>query len=359
MSTQPPGISPPPLKRARVSLPLTSSSVEPPSIGKKISHDAAVLRLFSWNINGITPFLSAETPRITNYFSSASTKLDKGSGRFPTASLRDCLRRWEWPHVVCLQEVKIASSDLKTQAAVRRSVNTLLDGEVDEDITRPLYDACFCLPQDKHNATGFGGKMYGVCTLVKRGFKDTNFKTVQWDLEGRVLIYEIPSLQVAAINVYAVNGTDYDYRDSKTGKVIGTRHSRKREFHTLLADEVRKYELNGWLVVLAGDINVSRTKNDSFPQLRMGEEHVRNRVDFEEKFMVQLGMFDTYRFSNNETRKYTYRPPNKPWGAGGDRVDMILATRGLECRISKADILDTETERGPSDHVPHFVELNI
>lgn len=163
------------------------------------------------------------------------------------------------------------------------------------------------------------------------------------------------------VNVYAVNGTTNDYRDPATGKVVGDRHDRKRIFHSLLRDEVRRYEDKGWDVVVAGDINISRSHIDSFPQLRMGEEHVWNRVDFEEKFMKDLNMLDTFRLLHGQQRKFTYRPRNKPWGAGGDRVDMILVTKGLGAhgRIREAGILDSEEERGPSDHVPLFVGLDL
>ena len=159
------------------------------------------------------------------------------------------------------------------------------------------------------------------------------------------------------INVYAVNGTTYDNRDPSTGKVVGTRHDRKRRFHSLLRNEVDQYENQGWNVVLAGDMNISRTKIDSFPQLRMGEEHVRNRADFEGKFITDLEMIDTFRVMRGEERKFTYRPTGKPWGTGGDRVDMILVSKGLKDYVEDADILDSEEERGPSDHVPLFVEV--
>ena len=199
--------------------------------------------------------------------------------------------------------------------------------------------------------------MYGVCTLVRRDVKDVAVKRGNWDLEGRVLLAEIPSLGTVVINVYAVNGTTNDYRDPETGKVVGNRHDRKRAFHSLLAKEVEGYENKGWSVVVAGDINISRTKIDSFPKLRLGEDHVKNRVDFERKFVAELGMIDTFRVVHGEERKYTYRPRNKPWGAGGDRVDMVLVTMGLKKLVKDADILDNEDERGPSDHVPLFVQL--
>lgn len=263
--------------------------------------------------------------------------------------------------MLCLQEVKIAPNDTKTQASVRRVVNTPLDSNDENDSNRHLYDTHSCLPRDRHNATGFGGKVYGVCTLIRHDVPEPVTKTVEWDLEGRVLLVEIPTWRVMVVNVYAVNGTTNDYRDPATGKVVGDRHDRKRIFHSHLRDEVRRYEDKGWDVVVAGDINISRSHIDSFPQLRMGEEHVKNRADFEEKFIKDLGMLDTFRLVHGQQRKFTYRPRNKPWGAGGDRVDMILVTKrlGAQGRVREAGILDSEEERGPSDHVPLFVGLDI
>ncbi len=226
--------------------------------------------------------------------------------------------------------------------------------------TSHCYDADFCLPRDRYNATGFGGRVYGVCTLIRQDIApDAKIKTVDWDLEGRVQIVELPSSGLVLFNIYAVNGTTNDYRDSDTGKVIGNRHDRKKAFHSLLANHVRHYEQNGWHVIIAGDINISRTSIDSFPQLRMGADHVANRADFEEKFIKGLGMLDTFRLLHGERRKYSYRPRIKPWGAGGDRVDMILATKGLKEAVKGADVLDSELERGPSDHVPLFLEIQV
>ena len=115
--------------------------------------------------------------------------------------------------------------------------------------------------------------------------------------------------------------------------------------------------------MVIGDINISRTAIDSFPQLRMGKEHVENRADFEKKFMRGreeggLGMCDTFRHDRGDEKKYSYRPTNKPWGDGGDRVDMGLVTHRLVGRVEGADILDEETERGTSDHVPLYLGLS-
>ena len=109
-------------------------------------------------------------------------------------------------------------------------------------------------------------------------------------------------------------------------------------------------------------MNVARTENDSYPALRMGEEHVVNRADFEEKIISGAGMTDVWRMRwGEEGRKFTYRPRRKGrgWGSGGDRVDMVLVGRGLEGTVRGCDILDCEEERGGSDHVPLWVEVEV
>ncbi len=192
-------------------------------------------------------------------------------------------------------------------------------------------------------------------------------RIVQWDREGRVLLLEIPELKTVVVNVYAVNGTGNEYRDPETGVVSGDRHGRKRVFQERLRDEVRGFEVRGfeeeggWDVVVVGDLNVAREGLDSYPQLRGGREHVASRKHFEELFVRGLGMGDTFRAVRGLERKFTYRPRDRPWGDGGDRVDLILASKGLMARgrVRGADILDCEEQRGPSDHVPLFVEIGV
>ncbi|KAL8929026.1 MAG: hypothetical protein Q9208_001469 [Pyrenodesmia sp. 3 TL-2023] len=366
MPSRSPSLSPPPLKRRRITPPEAlsvppprTSRIQPPS--QTLATRSTNLRIYSWNINGIAPYLDTQRP-ITTFFSAPhiSRKSDPAPS-FPP--LRSCLHRWSFPHIIGLQEVKIAPSDNSSQASLRRTINTpLSDNDPIADPSR-LYNAHFCLPQDKYNATGFGGKVYGVCTLIRRDIAaSSNTRTVEWDVEGRVLITELPSLGVVVFNVYAVNGTTNPYRDPSSGKVVGDRHSRKRVFHIELRDECDGYEEQGWQVLVAGDLNISQTPLDSFPGLRMGKEHVRNREHFRECFIRGkeqggLGMRDTFREVKGEERKYSYRPRGRVWGEGMDRVDMILATRGLKLR--DANILDEGLERGRSDHVPLWVEVEV
>lgn len=443
-----PSLSPPPLKRRRISPPQLppqslsqSSSSPPPRIDASKERvclappDLQRLRILSWNINGIDAFLptrSRDQKAITSFFptgrTSKTSSRDHKTHSDETAtvpSLRRCLRRWHYPHIVCLQEVKIARSDRKTQDAVREIVNPTLRSNHSEnqlsddeqsgceapeyaveggDGSGPGYDVYFSLSRDKHNARGLrgNGKVYGVCTLVRQDIvcvlqtgtatpeqqlqeQEATTKEVDWDLEGRVLVtllaysrqnsITIPSRRksLAVFNVYAVNGTTNPHRDSSTGTIIGDRHAQKRRFHTLLASTIKDYQEQGYQVVIAGDLNVSRTPLDSYPSLRLGTEHVRNRADFEEKFMEQgLGMVDSFRHIHGLEKRYSYRPPSRPWGAGMDRVDLILcsntmgSSEGLdgsagswkEWRLIDADILDAVEERGPSDHVPLFVDVS-
>lgn len=356
-------ISPPPLKRRRlssISALDVRPTVSPPSNDAAVSTSDTVctvskdLRIYSWNVNGIQPFLPSTTPPITNFLTTSS----KARPPSTQPSLRASFRRWQWPHVVFLQEVKIAPNDNKTPRLLRRVINTPECGEDPPTPMTRLYDTHLCLPRDKYNAIGFGGKVYGVCTFIRQDIaSEAVVKTVDWDLEGRVQVIELPNSALTLFNIYAVNGTLNDYRDPNSGKVIGTRHDRKKAFHSHLANEVSMYEDKGWKVIIAGDLNISRTPIDSFPQLRMASEHVANRADFEGKLISKLGMLDTFRLIHGEKRKFSYRPRNKPWGAGGDRVDLMLASKGLREAVKEADVLDTELERGPSDHVPLLVAI--
>ncbi|KAL8703365.1 MAG: hypothetical protein Q9201_003450 [Fulgogasparrea decipioides] len=367
MSTRTTSLSPPPLKRRRISPPKASSPTSPrPSTIPKISQPETTthsrstsLRIYSWNINGIAPYLNQQRS-ITSFFPTTSAT-PKSTTRPSSLSLRACFRRWAFPHIVCLQEVKIAPQDTSSQTSVRRVVNDPLSDDDDTTAVHRLYDAHFNLPRDKHNATGFGGKVYGVCMLVRRDIATAlKVRIPDWDLEGRVQILELPKHALVVLGVYAVNGTTNPYRDPATGKVVGDRHMRKRRFHEELRHECARYEDHGWNVIIAGDINISQTPLDSYPQLRMGRDHVLNRTHFRDCFIKGkeeggLGMRDSFREIRGEERKFSYRPRERAWGEGMDRVDLVLVSQGV--KLKDADILDTEDERGTSDHVPLCVEI--
>ena len=333
-------LSPPAIKRHRI---VSSDEAALPE------HRKGGFLIFSWNVNGIEPLIQ----KPIDAFSGA-----KPSGDSP---IRAFLRRHAWPEVLCLQEIKIKPTDVVTQRAVELAVKSYGTSK-----NEPNYIVKFCLPTDAHNARAFGGKMYGVATIIRDdvALDIDSCRQVEWDREGRVLVLETKS-KLAILNIYAVNGTSNPYRDPKSGVEIGTRHDRKLQFHRALLRECLDLENAGFLVVLAGDMNIARGHLDGHPSLRtVPYQHVINRADFNEKFFSSsngLHALDTFRHIHGERRKFTYFPRNKEWGTSCDRVDLIMTSRMLEDvpgLLQEADILDSPQERSSSDHVPLYISLN-
>lgn len=231
----------------------------------------------------------------------------------------------------------------------------------------PFYTAHFTLPRDPHNAKGFGGKLYGVASLLRDDFcrdRGVRVRDVDWDLEGRIHVIETKD-QLAIFNIYAVNGTESAYRSPETGAVVGTRHDRKLTFHALLLEECRRMELEGWRVVLVGDFNVARARVDGWPNLReWPRQHCVNRADFNAKFFEDeegLRAVDVWRELKGDEKAYTYYPRGVAWGSSCDRVDYAIVSRRLveESGLVDTGILNSPAERGPSDHVPLWVEVRV
>jgi exonuclease III len=360
-------ISPPPLKRQRV----TRTPTEP-----ERRQSGLDLRLFSYNVNGIAPFIQKP---ITSFFTS-----DKALQPRPQASLRDFLQRHDFPHILFLQEVKINPSDSASLKTVSHAINR---GSTEPE-ANPDYVAHFCLPGDKYNATGFSRKVYGVCSIVRQDFADQyldRMRTVDWDAEGRFSVIEtkagldLPKL--AIFNVYMVNGTDNSYKDPITGAVTGTRHTRKLAVHCLLQTEVRKLESDGYRVIIAGDINIAVANIDGYPNLRVApHQHVLNRADFTSRFLSNakindmgsdestvtlegpnagLDMVDTFRSLHPDRKGYSYYPRGRSFGESCDRVDMILCSRALGADCMEAGMLATAADRGTSDHVPIYATFQF
>ncbi|KAK0828927.1 hypothetical protein LTR73_004560 [Friedmanniomyces endolithicus] len=363
-------ISPPPIKRRELADDQGSTS----------HTSLSLLTIFSHNVNGIAPYLQ---PSIKAFFQPSQGS--QAANSEPQASLRDFLRRHDFPCLLFLQEVKINPDDRATLRALEKAVasNTTTGSE-------PDYVVHVCLPSDKHNARGFGRKVYGVASIIRKEWFLTHIERVRpvsWDLEGRLLVIETKAIgprPLAIFNIYAVNGTELPYKNAN-GAVIGTRHDRKLHVQSLLQAECRALETDGFGVILAGDMNIARTALDGHPNLRVfPHQHCINRADFEERFFASaaipkvidgsesstasqppvqaaggLAMVDTYRKLHPTTKGYTYYPRGKTFGESCDRVDMIIVSKSLEAYISEAGILETTAERGPSDHVPLFARFDF
>jgi exonuclease III len=367
-------ISPPPAKRRKLAaefiVPIarqTSSVLQPLPLLESNS-----VRIFSWNVNGIAPFLQKS---ITSFFPASTPQNDKQDG-IPPASLRGFLQRHNWPSILFLQEVKIALKDAKTQDAVQNAINDTLASGMGS--AGPTYEAHFTLPNDPYNARGLrnSGKVYGVCSILRTDLRkqyDLNVRTVDWDKEGRISIVEIVSrsTKLAIFNIYAVNGTDNPYRDPATGAVRGTRHDRKLKVHQLLMRECQDLEAEGWDVLLAGDMNVAPDARDGHPKLRtFPHQHAINRADFHEKLLEGksndrkskgLKGVDVWRKMHGDEKRYTWFSRARQWGTSCDRVDFVVAGRRAWDRgmVRASGIMDNEAERGPSDHCPVWVDVSL
>ncbi|KAK4121658.1 DNase I-like protein [Parathielavia appendiculata] len=378
-------ISPPPVKRRKVAVaepcmpsPRPSSTAESTDVASADHRrPGRTIRIFSWNINGIGPYLPPQTTKITSFFKPSDP--NQPLPQLKTDGLRIFLSRHGWPEVLFLQELKVQQGDTKTLAALLSSLNTPLNHD-DELTDSRTYTLDAVLPRDKYNARGFGGKLYGVGTIVRTDFARSHVALVRsadWDLEGRATPNHTVHTPLALINVYAVNGTSAPYRDPRTGRPTSrTRHDHKLAFHTYLRDECLTLERRGFGVVVAGDVNVARGPLDGFPKLRIfPRQHCVNRADFNGKFFGAvdnrramayypcgcLDAVDVFRVVHRHERRYTYYPRTREWGTSCDRVDMVFVSRWLweAGKVVGTGILDTPQERGLSDHVPIWVEIAL
>ena len=381
------------------------------------------LRIFSWNVNGVAPFVQAyqqksikvlfkpspaagKSRRRGDSDDDVTTDSDKDEGvdepsrmedpeKEAKTLLRVALRRYHWPHILFLQEVKIKAGDTKTMAAVKAAVNdargsgysarkdTSEKHQIDSTFMStqerdrtppqdggPVYDVHFSLPTDPRNVKGFGGKMYGVAAIIRQDFARRyvrSIREVPWDQEGRIQIVEtgevsfpmamssatsVPAqrlweshtgiapeqtapedgARLAIVNIYAVNGTDNPYYDAQTGVKVGTRHDRKQALHTELLQESHALQRRGFQVIIAGDLNVARNELDGYPNLRTSpHQHVLNRLDFNTKFFTNQVITETL-----PRAMYSKEGPLHQTESinGFDGIDTFRHTHGSERRYS-------------------------
>ena len=278
------------------------------------------MRIVSWNIENLAPWLGQ-------------------------CRLQALCARLGNPDVLCLQEIRIRAHDADALAAMHDAL--------------PGYACCFALNRDTHNGRHRGGRAYGVATWIARALHATPL-TFAWDFEGRALASVLPELQLAVVNVYAVNGTGRPHRDPQTGAVDGDRHAFKRRFVRQLGIEAAALQARGLRLVLLGDWNVSRTRQDTWPRLRTEEPHAMARVEFNERFMPSLDLHDIFRTLHPDARQYTWfnrRARGNPLDAA--RVDFVLLDDTLVGHAHAAGIEDFEAWREYSDHAPLWLEMRM
>jgi exodeoxyribonuclease-3 len=282
---------------------------------------AAPLRVTSWNIENLAPYLAED----------------------PDRPLRDLLSPLRSPAVLCLQEIRIRPQDTTLIERMRRAL--------------PGY-RCHCsLNRDERNATYRGGRAYGVATFTRASL-DAQAYVPHWDREGRVVMTLLRNLRWLVVNLYAVNGTAKPYWDHERGRYAGDRHAFKRRFIQKLGDELAALREQGLQLILIGDWNVSRRKLDTFPRLRTEEPHALARKEFNEHFMPRLRMIDAFRELHPDSREYTWF--NKRARSGrldAARVDFALISESLLDRVADAGIAERDLLPSKSDHVPLWITL--
>ncbi|MGN2254881.1 endonuclease/exonuclease/phosphatase family protein [Frateuria sp. GZRe12] len=247
------------------------------------------------------------------------------------------------PDVLCLQEVRIRPQD---QALVARMHSAL-----------PGFSCHASLNHDAHNGRFRGGRAYGVSTWLRADLDATPLR-FPWDIEGRVIVSGLPSLGIAVANVYAVNGTGRPHWDAERGGPHGDRHQFKQRFIESLGAEARTLQASGLALVLIGDWNVSRSRQDTTPRLRTEEPHATARRRFNEEFVAGLGLTDAFRHLHPDARAYTWFHPRSRHRLDAARVDFALVGEDLLPRLAGAGIEDDPAIRPGSDHAPLWIELS-
>lgn len=309
------------MKRLRSPSPTAAgTSLAPSKKHVKISPLPYVLSILSWNVDNPSPYLNnagrsaSSSKPITSYLkrTNADSKTLKASKPASNPSLYDIFAAHDFPALCCLQEVKCLTKDKEGIKALKASATPLKkqdshsssDEEDEKGSTTqasPSYTAHFSLCK-----SSYGAKRFGVGTYVSSRFPyQYSMREVDWDAEGRVLIMTIPQLNVAVVNIYALNGSEFPWKHPITGQVKGTRNERKREFNRLLRAELEKMQEQGLQLILVGDWNISREARDCFPRLRTEEPHSHARKEFNQSFIQSLGVVDIFRTVHGDKRSYS------------------------------------------------------
>ena len=278
------------------------------------------LRIVSWNIENLAPWLADTGPK-----------------------LGERLAAFGDPDVLCLQEVRIRPGDADLVARMR--------------VALPGYACVHALNRDRENGGFRGGRAYGVAMYVRASLAPVAL-VFDWDREGRACLAHLPSAGITVGDVYAVNGTSRPHFDHERGAVHGDRNAFKQSFIARLGDELAALQSHGVPLLLAGDWNISRARIDTTPRLRTEEPHATARRRFNEEFVGGLDLVDVFRERHPDTRAYTWFN-RRARRLDAARVDFILASRALAGHVVDCGIDASAEARPGSDHAPVWADLRL
>jgi exodeoxyribonuclease-3 len=285
------------------------------------------LRIVSWNVENLAPWLA-------------------GDGGRDGAGDRDFVAQWQRlgePDVLCLQEVRVRPGDTALVERMRAAL--------------PGFACHAVLNRDPRNGGFRGGRAYGVATWTRQALDATTL-AFDWDLEGRAIVVHLGAQGFAIGNVYAVNGTSRPHWDHALGAIRGDRHRYKQDFIARLGAELAALRANGVPLLLAGDWNVSRTRQDTTPRLRTEEPHATARRRFNDEFVTGLGLVDVFRARYPDARAYTWFNRRARGGRmDAARVDFFLASGDVAGRVCATGIEQAPEARPGTDHAPLWIEF--
>jgi exodeoxyribonuclease-3 len=267
------------------------------AIKKKGIQGELVVRIISWNVNGIR---AVYKKNLTPFVKKANAD------------------------ILCLQETK-AHRD-----------------QVEEEAKTLGYPHAYWSSALKKGYSGVATFCKNEPLSIQTGINIPDYET-----EGRFVITEFPLFLV--YNIYFPNGG-----------ARPERHNFKQEFLASLLSHLA-WQLNlGKEIIVVGDYNIAHTALDIYDPVRLAKESgflPEERAWMDSFF--KLGFIDTFRYFNKDSPSryswWSYREFAKSSNRGW-RIDYISVSRGLEKYLEKADIWDRVDG---SDHSPVVLDLNI
>ena len=241
------------------------------------------MKVATWNVNGI---------------------------RARASQLAEWLDR-EWPHVVCLQELKAERS------------------QIPELCNTDDYHAYW------HCCKGYSGVSLQVRKDLFPG--DPVYSHPPFDMESRIVQVELGDLVIAS--VYVPNG--------------GKDYPAKLNFVHQLIEWTRRLRSEGREVLICGDINIARTDMDVHPKERKPNavgQLPEERTLFQ--MLLDAGLDDVGRsFDPDNPGLFTWWAPwrNMRQRNIGWRLDYMLASPGLRASATSCVV---QADVGTSDHAP-------
>ncbi|TFK89818.1 hypothetical protein K466DRAFT_544538 [Polyporus arcularius HHB13444] len=333
-------------KRSRSEDGQASEPQAPPLTKPRLNTEPGLTRILSWNVETPVPFLQLPGNKARSA-ANATPNLVPGSS---PGLLRDLIRRHDFPDFVCLQEVRARHTDKEWISAFRLAANFGAH-EGTGVAVEPRYTMYHSL-----NRATRGQRHFGVATFVREPSAVAAAREVDWDAEGRVHILEMKA-GWALLNIYALNGSEFMWRDPLGQAEPKTRNERKREFNRLLMEECIALQKRGLRVVLIGDFNISLTDMDCHPRLRTEYPHGFARLEFIEQFFPGVGVLDIFRELHPDVKAYSWFAKSKPQGAECARVDYALVENSLRENVVDVTYLQDPKERGHSDHAPFLLTM--